>query len=267
VQVLRWTRVGGFIQCAIRTLIYIGLRVPLLVNTMEEDTGSIDERTRLLNDTSAASRPPLNALNATNGQKHSSSESSESLVDEEELQYDLARVNSYPTGLGVESGVQEPSAAKSKGYGTVGSQRSTAQEQGTDEDADRISAINEVDDAQAESKFNGVNRGRFWLVFGGILFAYFVRRFTVPFYSKADPIEGCMFRLNSHGIQSSGHYLLFPLIQFSVLVIYGVPIDIYGFSTSFWPHIRYHWAEAALSLCPDNLRSDNCMVCHGSKYW
>lgn len=202
---------------------------------MEEETGSVDERTRMLKDAPAAHRPPYIAFNPSSAWQHS--ESSEAVVDEEEWQYDLATVNSHPTGLGVESTAEETRAPTSKGYGSLSSQRSAGQEQGTGEDADGSSAVNEVDNAEAEPKFIGVSRGRFWLVFGGILFAYFVCINLVPFNRNADHIQGCMFRFDTHGIQSSGHHLLFPVVEFSILVIYGVPIDVNGFSTSLWPGV------------------------------
>lgn len=163
---------------------------------MEDDTGSVDERTGLLNAAAAINSPAYNAINASSEQQHSRSESSESAVEDEELQYDLARVNSHPTGLGVESSAEETRAFRSKGHGRASSQRSIGQQQGTWEDAD----IHEVEDAEAETKFIGVTRGRFWLVFGGILFAYFVCILAVTYHRKADVIEGCMFRLHAHGI-------------------------------------------------------------------
>ena len=145
------------------------------MDTMQARAGSVDESTRLLNDTSATNQSPYTVINASSGQQHSSSESSESGIDEEELQYDLARVNSHPTGLGVESSAEETSTLRTKGYGTVGAQISSGQEHGTREDADGRPAIHQDDAAETEPKFIGVSRGRFWLVFGGILFAYFVR--------------------------------------------------------------------------------------------
>lgn len=143
-------------------------------STMGEANRSVDESTRLLRDASATNRLPSNAFNALNGRQHSSSESSESVIDEEELQYDLARVNSHPTGLGVESSAEETRTPRPKGYGTVGSRRTSGQVQGFGEDADGRSAANQDDTTEMEPNFIGVSRGRFWLVFGGILFAYFV---------------------------------------------------------------------------------------------
>ena len=151
------------------------LSVLLICDTMGEETGSVDESARLLKDDLVTNRSPYNAFNASSGRQHSPSESSESVIDGEELQYDLARVNSHPTGLGVESSTEENRALRSKGYGTVGAQRSMSQEQVTGQDAAGSSPANPDDAAETDPKFIGVSRGRFWLVFGGILFAYFVR--------------------------------------------------------------------------------------------
>lgn len=132
---------------------------------MNEETGRSGETARLLDNAPADNRSHTDDRSDSSGGLPSTDGSSASAIDEDELQYDLARVNSHPNGLAMEPNPQETMPwSRSRSYGTVGSQGSTSQDAGVDQ----------ANPAEGVSKFLGVSRGRFWLVFGGILFAYFV---------------------------------------------------------------------------------------------
>ena len=175
---------------------------------MAEDSVSFDESTRLLDDAPSGNRSPDDESPNSSGGQHSIYESSPSEIDDDELQYDLARVNSHPNGLGMEPNPQETMPlARPKTYGTVGSQGPTTREPGLEEDPSGKPAVNEADLAEIGSKFLGVSRGRFWLVFGGILFAYFVRASlyrsgTMLMYSKVACFDSTLMA-SSHPVITS----------------------------------------------------------------
>jgi hypothetical protein len=159
---------------------------------MAEDSVSFDESTRLLDDAPSGNRSPDDESPNSSGGQHSIYESSPSEIDDDELQYDLARVNSHPNGLGMEPNPQETMPlARPKTYGTVGSQGPTTREPGLEEDPSGKPAVNEADLAEIGSKFWVSVEEDF-----GLSLAVSLRVLrtciTISFWNNADVLQGSM---------------------------------------------------------------------------
>ncbi|KAI9879120.1 MAG: hypothetical protein M1830_009507 [Pleopsidium flavum] len=176
---------------------------------MDQDRVSVKESAPLLEDAPSGNRSPDDEHSTSSGGEHSIYDSSRSEIDEDELQYDLARVNSHPNGLGMEPNSQETMPlARSKTYGTVCSQEPTFHQPGLEEEVDGQSALNDANPAGTDSKFLGVSRGRFWLVFGGILFAYFVACFDSTLMASSHPVITSYFHSSNSASWLSTVFLL-----------------------------------------------------------
>ncbi len=159
---------------------------------MDEETATTEESTRLLRDISSGFGPENNGHYPLSAEQRSSSGSSESMIDEEELQYDLARVSSHPTGLGMEPTPPETMPPRTRSYGTVGPRRSTSHHTVRPRHPDGHPAIDGAATTKSDVEALNLSRGRFWLVFGGILFAYFVC-FSADFIAKLMPFKVACF--------------------------------------------------------------------------
>jgi hypothetical protein len=128
-----------------------------------------DESTPLLgqqyerNEYSTLSRSSTILLAAQNGNLAYLSEDE---VDEEELDLELAKTMSVPHSIGIEPLPPLVNQRRSR-------HPSFAAEPDEDGRIHRVLSTGSI----GESKFIGVSRGRFWAIFSGILFGYFVAMF------------------------------------------------------------------------------------------
>jgi hypothetical protein len=162
----------------------------------------VNERTSLL-------APPSNGApyhhgTASNGDAHGNHEP-QGDIDPNEFDVMLSRSESINTGIGVEPESQETAMLRGpRKYGTIngnGRRASSASR--------NISEPEDEEDSTSKSPFlGGVGVVRFWLIFGGVLFNYFVACFDSTIMVSSHPVITSYFHSANSASWLSTAFLL-----------------------------------------------------------
>jgi MFS family permease len=159
-----------------------------------------DENTPLLGQRHQRSEQPILSRSDTvlsASQNGNQVFSSEDEVDEEEMNLELAKTMSVPQGLGVDP-LPPLINQKPKRYPSIGTE--------PDEDS-TIKHV--ISSASIESKFIGISVARFWTVFGGILFGYWIAMFDSSIMASSHPVITSYFHSSNAASWLSTVFLLF----------------------------------------------------------
>lgn len=132
---------------------------------------------------------------------------------------------------------------------------------------------------QENGLIEGVGKGRFRCVFGGILLGYFVRlrlfhgSFQISIAKNGGESDftnmdvDCHVRFYTYGFKSPSHHILLQCLELSIMVINSLSFNFDITSATLGPPFRYLWTTAFVSCWAGFSDRYYCLVRCCSKYW